>query len=306
MALTAGRLDIVRYQEGTHMPRGQVTRDHDFIKHWVEERGGHPATVAGTGNGDSGLLRIDFPGFAGQGKLREISWDEFFAKFDAENLAFLHQDRTSGGQPSRFNKFIRSREGARRLERHGERRSAGRATGARSMGRQGGGELAPENMDGLLLLEHQYRAVEALFARMARGKVTATALRRLAAEVADMLDGLAEAKELHFYPLLHHDGGRGRIDQAIDEHHQIRLMLAEIMSSPSGRGLVDKLHALQAVVEEHVHEDEAEVIPRARKELSEDQLAGLAQEMTATIVERQQQGDLRKRLEKAARAASHR
>jgi transposase-like protein len=38
----------------------KTTTDHTTIGRWVEERGGRPARVKGTGsNGDPGLLRID-------------------------------------------------------------------------------------------------------------------------------------------------------------------------------------------------------------------------------------------------------
>lgn len=82
------------------------TTDHAAIRKWVEARGGHPACVKGTGGKDDpGLLRIDFPGYSGEGKLEPISWDEFFRKLDEERLAFLYQDE----QDSRFNKLV-SRE----------------------------------------------------------------------------------------------------------------------------------------------------------------------------------------------------
>ena len=60
-----------------------ATVDHEHIRQWVEEHGGHPARVKGTGDEeDPGLLRIDFPGFSGEGRLEEISWDEFFQNRD--------------------------------------------------------------------------------------------------------------------------------------------------------------------------------------------------------------------------------
>ena len=85
------------------MSEARTTTDHDEIRHWVESRGGHPATVD---DGDEvSVLRIDF-GEQDEG-LRRISWDEFFEKFDDAKLAFLHQDTTSGGEEeSRFNKFV--------------------------------------------------------------------------------------------------------------------------------------------------------------------------------------------------------
>src|SRR5437588_6458323 len=86
---------------------GNMTTDHDEIRQWAESRGGHPACVRGTGGrGDTGLLRIDFPGYSGEESLEPITWDEFFEKFDAQDLALLYQDQTSGGQESRFNKLV--------------------------------------------------------------------------------------------------------------------------------------------------------------------------------------------------------
>jgi hypothetical protein len=84
-----------------------TTTDHKVIRKWVEERGGRPATVKGTGRGreEAGILRIDFPGYSGEESLEEISWEEFFDKFDDKKLAFLYQEKTGGGEQSRFCKF---------------------------------------------------------------------------------------------------------------------------------------------------------------------------------------------------------
>ncbi len=82
------------------------TTNHDRIRRWAEARDGHPATVKGTGRGQAGILRIDFPGYRGQQTLREISWDEFFQKFEEKELAFLYQDRTATGKTSRFCKLV--------------------------------------------------------------------------------------------------------------------------------------------------------------------------------------------------------
>ncbi len=91
----------------------KTTTDHDEIRRWTEERGGRPATVKGTGNGDEiGVLRVDFPGYGDEDSLREISWEEFFQKFDEKDLAFLYQDEMKSGEESRFFKFV-SRKGNR-------------------------------------------------------------------------------------------------------------------------------------------------------------------------------------------------
>ncbi len=84
-----------------------TTTDHDTIRRWVEERGGCPARVKGTGSdGDPGLLRIDYSGFSGEESLEPISWDDFFTSFDANELAFVYQDETKEGEESRLSKVV--------------------------------------------------------------------------------------------------------------------------------------------------------------------------------------------------------
>jgi hypothetical protein len=83
------------------------TTDHEKIRKWAEARDGHPATVKGTGKkGDPGLLRIDFPGYSGVHTLQRITWDDFFEKFDEQQLDFLYQEKTDSGKPSRFCKLV--------------------------------------------------------------------------------------------------------------------------------------------------------------------------------------------------------
>ena len=85
----------------------KTTTDHDEIRRWVEARDGKPACVRGTGGkGDTGLLRIDFPGYSGEDSLQHITWDEFFEKFEESELAMVYQDETADGNESRFCKLI--------------------------------------------------------------------------------------------------------------------------------------------------------------------------------------------------------
>lgn len=87
----------------------KTTTDHDEIRRWVEEHGGTPARVRGTGEGshDPGVLRIHFPGGAGDDQLEHISWDEWFEKFDESGLAFLYQEQKASGEDSTFFKLVR-------------------------------------------------------------------------------------------------------------------------------------------------------------------------------------------------------
>jgi hypothetical protein len=84
------------------------TTDHETIRRWVEERGGWPATVKGTGGKDQspGVLRIGFTQ-GSEGSLDHIGWETFFEKFEQQKLAFLYQEQTQKGEVSRFFKLVR-------------------------------------------------------------------------------------------------------------------------------------------------------------------------------------------------------
>jgi hypothetical protein len=91
--------------------KAKTTTDPERIRAWVETHGGRPARVRGTGDGDDpGILRIDFPGGAGEDSLEPISWEEWFQKFNENNLAFLYQDEKASGEDSTFFKLVQ-REG---------------------------------------------------------------------------------------------------------------------------------------------------------------------------------------------------
>ena len=85
----------------TGTSEAKITTAQEEIRQWVEERGGHPARVKGTE-----VLRIDYPGFSGEERLEEISWDDFFKGFEENNLAFLYQEKTKDGKQSRFSKLV--------------------------------------------------------------------------------------------------------------------------------------------------------------------------------------------------------
>jgi len=107
----------------------RVLTDHDEIRSWAEERDARPSAVQRTHTDDSvGIIRLDFPGYSGENSLEEIEWDEWFDKFDDNNLALIVQDQTAGGEKSNFNKIV-SRDS---VESTGKSRSRGKkSTSAR-------------------------------------------------------------------------------------------------------------------------------------------------------------------------------
>jgi hypothetical protein len=86
----------------------RVTTDHQVIRRWVQDRGGHPAAIRpGRGGEGRTALYIDFPHHPARKLLTRTSWEEFFARFDRERLAFLYQERTSTGLSSRLFRIVR-------------------------------------------------------------------------------------------------------------------------------------------------------------------------------------------------------
>ncbi len=86
------------------------TTDHNTIKKWAEQRGGKPAAVSGTGNSksDDGVIRLMFPDseHSEDDNLEEISWDDWFEKFEESKLALIYQEKTADGKESSFNKLV--------------------------------------------------------------------------------------------------------------------------------------------------------------------------------------------------------
>lgn len=91
------------------MALSKTTQDHDEIRKWAEKHGAIPAEVAATQHGnDPGILRFEFPKAHphNDSALQEISWEDFFRKFDEHNLALVYQEKTADGETSNFNKLV--------------------------------------------------------------------------------------------------------------------------------------------------------------------------------------------------------
>ena len=86
----------------------RTTTDHDEIRRWAEARGARPSTVKRTEHeGEAGIIRLNFPGYSGENSLEDISWEEFFDKFEESQLALVYQEKTAGGKRSNFNKLVK-------------------------------------------------------------------------------------------------------------------------------------------------------------------------------------------------------
>jgi hypothetical protein len=92
-------------------------------------RGGHPAVVRSTqSKSATGIIRIEFPDApnAKDDNLEEISWQEFFEKFDDAELALLYQEETASGQRSKLQQACRPRNGRNPRARRNARQPSSR------------------------------------------------------------------------------------------------------------------------------------------------------------------------------------
>jgi hemerythrin superfamily protein len=240
------------------MASASSTTDHEVIRRWVEARGGCPAHVKGSGTRrEPGILRIDYPGFSGSSSLEKISWKTFFDAFDANDLAFLYQDRKG----SRFSKLVR-RNGAS---------NGGRSSGAR--GRQGKSRAAArdgEHVNALDFLEQQHRQVEQLFSEMKSAR-TSPQKRRILGELAKALAIHTRLEETLFYPAVFGDKTEETLRESVEEHLVAKRILADLMKmEPSDPQFMGKIAVLEESVSHHVEEEENTLFPQVRKECGDD------------------------------------
>jgi len=100
-SLSDARVFMIQPQLRTSFgTRALITRDHETIRGWAARHSAVPATGEATKSGpatvnvnDGGAgVRFNFPG---AGYFRPIAWDEWFANFDAHQLAFVFEEEVS-------------------------------------------------------------------------------------------------------------------------------------------------------------------------------------------------------------------
>lgn len=116
------------------MPLSRTTKDPEEIRRWAEARGAVPAEVASTeSENEPGILRFKFPKAPrrNDAALKDISWEDFFRKFQENNLEMVYQEKTAAGRTSNFNKLIHP-ESAKRSSSRGSSGKSSRGSSHRS------------------------------------------------------------------------------------------------------------------------------------------------------------------------------
>lgn len=256
------------------MAQARATIEHEVIKQWVEERGGCPAHVKGSGSmNDPGILRIDYPGFKGQHTLEAISWEEFFEAFEDTELAFLYQDE----KDSRFSKLV-SRD---RVDLEASGKHNGRDEDEEVEEYEEYEEEAEEGLDeayasraggpdAIELLSEQHREVEALFEKLESAKSDSQKTRMLV-KLANALAAHTKIEETIFYPAAFNEDTEDELREAVEEHLVAKRLLADLLDmEPSHPQFMSKVSVLEEVIRHHVGEEEQVLFVQVREQGEDD------------------------------------
>jgi hemerythrin superfamily protein len=147
-------------------------------------------------------------------------------------------------------------------------------------------------VDAIEFLQVQHRATEKLFAAYWAAPVGADQ-RPLLLRLADLLTAHAAVEERHLYPALRTAETVGPIDDAYDDHREVKETILHLLDiGPLDETFAAELEQLQARVQAHVATEERELFPRARQLLGPERLAAMGRDMVATTAALQEEGQV--------------
>ncbi len=151
----------------------------------------------------------------------------------------------------------------------------------------------PRNVNALVLLSNDHRAVEELFGRLRNPKHVNRGVNRGATidRLIQELSVHAEIEEEILYPAVRRnvDGGRRLANHAEEEHQQVKAMLDELAQmDPDSREAEELIEELHQSVSSHVAEQEGPdgLFEQLRASMDEESLQELGPQITEAKVAR--------------------
>ena len=139
-------------------------------------------------------------------------------------------------------------------------------------------------LNALDLLAEQHAQVDELFARIeAKGNDRLDAFL----ELADCLAAHATIEEKIFYPRVMSEQTSELLHESVEEHLAMKRVLADLLTMKLDDDQFDaKISVLKESVSHHAHEEEEDkLFPILRKTMSEDDLAGIGNDLLAMFEE---------------------
>jgi hemerythrin superfamily protein len=123
-------------------------------------------------------------------------------------------------------------------------------------------------------IEHDHREVEGLFAEF-----DATGDAAIADKICDELAIHTAAEESAVYPVIATELSDGEeiAGEAEHEHDEARQLIGRIRNTRDPEHLADLMGQLKKAIQHHVHEEETEMLPKAREELPAAELEDLGE-----------------------------
>jgi hemerythrin superfamily protein len=147
-----------------------------------------------------------------------------------------------------------------------------------------------DNVDGIVLLKEDHKAVERLFKEFEKTheKATPAAKRQLVDKILHALVTHAFIEETIFYPAARADvpDTTEHVLESVEEHHVVAWLLSEVRTlDPADETFDAKVTVLIENVRHHVEEEEKEWFPEVRKALGRNRLTELGEQMAKARAE---------------------
>jgi hemerythrin superfamily protein len=133
-------------------------------------------------------------------------------------------------------------------------------------------------MDAITLLREDHRTVEKLFKQFEKaGEKAYKTKETLAKKIIEELSIHAAIEEQVFYPAIR-EASEDMVLESLEEHHIVKWVLSELQGmSPKEERFDAKMTVLIELVRHHVKEEEKELFPDVRDEVSRKELAEIGE-----------------------------
>ncbi len=148
-------------------------------------------------------------------------------------------------------------------------------------------------MNAIELLKQQHREVAELFEEFGgAGEKAEKTRERICRQISDQLAIHATIEEKLFYPESKQANTEEILRESVEEHLSMKRILADLMEAGPGDAQFDaKMKVLKEQVEHHVEEEEKELFPKVRKDLSREELDDLGSRMQQMAEDLEEQGE---------------
>jgi hypothetical protein len=146
-------------------------------------------------------------------------------------------------------------------------------------------------MNAIELLREQHRDVEELFIQFEDAEDVDK--REVFNQIADKLAAHLAIEEKFFYPTVRERQTEEDVEQAYDEHLEIKELLVDALRSAEELGFEGKVAALKGAVDNHVEEEESELFAEVEKLFTDEALEAIGERLEAESLVLLDRGDAR-------------